>query len=50
MAKARSARLSIATADGYIAAIAVANGFAVAIGDISPFEDANVRMINLWAM
>ena len=49
MAKARGASLSVATADGYIAAIAAANGFAVATRDVSPFEAAGVTVINPWA-
>jgi len=49
MAKARGAGLSVATADGYIAAIAAANGFAVATRDTSPFEAAGVTVINPWA-
>lgn len=48
MAKVRGAGLAIATADGYIAAIAAANGFAVATRDTSPFEAAGVTVINLW--
>lgn len=48
MAKARTARLSIATADGYIAAIAAANGFTVATRDTSPFEAAGSAVINPW--
>lgn len=48
MAKARGAGLSVATADGYIAAIAVANGFAVATRDTSPFEAAGTVVINPW--
>ena len=48
MSKARSARLAVATADGYIAAIAAANGFAVATRDTSPFETAGVTVINPW--
>jgi predicted nucleic acid-binding protein len=48
MAKARSAGLAVATADGYIAAIAAANGFAVATRDTSPFETAGVTVINPW--
>lgn len=48
MAKARSAGLAIATADGYIAAIAAANGFAVATRDTRPFEAAGVDVINPW--
>lgn len=49
MAKARSAGLAVATADGYIAAIAAANGFAVATRDTGPFEAAGVTVINPWA-
>jgi len=48
MAKARSEGLAIATADGYIAAIAATNGFAVATRDSSPFEAAGVTVINPW--
>jgi predicted nucleic acid-binding protein len=36
------------TPDGYIAAIAAANGFIVATRDISPFEAASVKTINPW--
>jgi len=39
---------AIATADGYIAAIAAANGFAVATRDTSPFEAAGAAVINPW--
>lgn len=49
MAKSRSAGLAIATADGYIAAIAAANGFAVATRNTHPFEAAGVTVINPWA-
>jgi predicted nucleic acid-binding protein len=48
MAKARTDGLAIATADGYIAAIAAANGFAVATRDTSPFEAAGAAVINPW--
>jgi len=48
MAKGRSAGPTIATADGYIAAIAVANNFAVATRDTGPFEAAGVTVINPW--
>jgi predicted nucleic acid-binding protein len=48
VAKARTAGLAIATADGYIAAIAVANGFTVATRDTNPFEAAGVTVINPW--
>lgn len=48
MAKARAAGLAIGAADGYIAAIAVANGFAVATRDTNPFEAAGATVINPW--
>lgn len=48
MAKARGKGLGIATADGCIAAIALANGFSVASRDAGPFEAAGVRVINPW--
>lgn len=48
MTKARSAGLAIATADGYIASIAAANGLTVATRDTSPFEAAGVAVINPW--
>lgn len=48
MARARSSGLAVATADGYIAAIAAANGFAVATRDTAPFEAAGVAIINPW--
>ena len=49
VAKARGAGLAVASSDGYIAAIAAANGFAVATRDTSPFEAAGVTVINPWA-
>jgi predicted nucleic acid-binding protein len=49
MAKWRTAGLAIATADGCIAAIAVANGFAVATRDTGPFEAAGAAVINPWS-
>ncbi|GAB4196350.1 MAG: type II toxin-antitoxin system VapC family toxin [Wenzhouxiangellaceae bacterium] len=48
IAKARKIGLAIAAADGYIAAIATANGFSVATRDISPFQAAGVAVINPW--
>jgi predicted nucleic acid-binding protein len=48
MARARSAALAIAAADGYIAAIAMANGFAVATRDTRPFEAAGATVIDPW--
>ena len=49
MAKARGVGLAFATADGYIAAIASVNGFAVATRDNRPFDAAGVTVINPWA-
>ena len=48
MAKARASGLAIAGADGYIAAIAAANGLTVASRDTGPFEAAGVAVINPW--
>ena len=48
MATARTSGLAIASTDGYIAAIAVANGLAVATRDTGPFEAAGVAVINPW--
>lgn len=48
MAKARKADLAVATGDGYIAAIAAANGFAVATRDTAPFEAAGAVVMNPW--
>jgi predicted nucleic acid-binding protein len=48
MAKAKSAGLAIAAADGYIAAIAATNRFSVATRDVSPFQAAGVHVINPW--
>jgi predicted nucleic acid-binding protein len=48
MAKARAAGLAVATADGYIAATALANGMMVATRDTGPFAAAGVAIINPW--
>lgn len=48
IAKAQKAGLAIATADGFIAATAAANGLAVATRDTGPFEAAGVTVINPW--
>ncbi|NYS61933.1 type II toxin-antitoxin system VapC family toxin [Vreelandella salicampi] len=48
IAKAQKAGLAIAAADGFIAAIAAANGLAVATRDTSPFEAAGSTVINPW--
>ena len=47
-AKARASGLAIGSADGYIAAIAVANGLTVATRDTRPFKAAGVTVINPW--
>ena len=46
--QARAANKGFPTPDAYIAAIAVANGFAVATRDTSRFEAAGVPVINPW--
>lgn len=46
--KARSAGLALSTPDGFIAAIASANGFSVASRDIGPFRAAGVSVIDPW--
>ncbi|OTA19113.1 twitching motility protein PilT [Xenorhabdus beddingii] len=48
MVKARSTGLAINVADGYIAAIAIANNMMVATRDVSPFKAAGVNVINPW--
>ncbi len=48
MAKARASGLAIASADGYIAAIAASNGLAVATRDTGPFEATGAAVINPW--
>lgn len=48
MTKARQAGCSISSADGYIAAIAISNGFSVATRDTAPFEAAGASVINPW--
>ena len=48
MAKARALGLTIAGADGYIAAIAAANRLTVATRDTRPFEAVAAAVINPW--
>ncbi|MBB3594783.1 hypothetical protein FHX08_005193 [Rhizobium sp. BK529] len=48
MARARVSGKAIGTVDGYIAAIAAANGLAIATRDTSPFEAAGLKVINPW--
>ena len=46
--RARASGHTISFGDNQIAAIAIANGFAVATRDTAPFEAAGVRVINPW--
>ena len=46
--RARASGLAIASADGYIAAMAVANRLTVATRDTGPFEAAGAGVINPW--
>jgi toxin FitB len=48
LAKARTAGLAIETADAFIAAAALANGFSVATRDTSPFKAVGLHVINPW--
>ena len=48
MADVRAAGRAIAAADGYIAAIAIANGFVVATRDTGPFEAAGAAVLDPW--
>ena len=45
---ARAAGRGFPVPDGYIAAIAVSQGFKIASRDTAPFEAANVSVINPW--
>ncbi|KAA3498468.1 type II toxin-antitoxin system VapC family toxin [Agrobacterium tumefaciens] len=49
MARARASGKAIGTADGYIAATAAANGLTISTRDTSPFEAAEVKVINPWS-
>ncbi len=48
LAKSRAAGLAVETADAFIAAVALSNGFTVATRDTSPFEAAGLNVINPW--
>jgi toxin FitB len=50
MAEARTAGKALGTADGYIAATALAHGFSVATRDVSPFEASGLKVINPWVV
>lgn len=47
-ARARAAGKAVASADGYIAAIATAHLLTVATRDTSPFEAPGVNVLNPW--
>ncbi len=49
MAKAQAAGLGVGVADGFIAAIALAHGMAVATRDTAPFKAMGVTVIDPWA-
>lgn len=49
IAQSRAAGFPIQTADAFIAAVALVNGFTVATRDTRPFVAAGVRVINPWA-
>lgn len=46
MARARSAGVAVSRSDGYIAAIAAANGMLIATRDTGPFEAAGLDVVN----
>jgi predicted nucleic acid-binding protein len=46
--RARKAGITIAFADGQIAAIAAARGFMVATRDVAPFRAAGIQTIDPW--
>ncbi|WP_269505786.1 type II toxin-antitoxin system VapC family toxin [Burkholderia sp. IMCC1007] len=48
-AKARATGNAMASADGFVAATAAANGLIVATRDVAPFEAAGLRVIDPWA-
>ena len=48
-ATARASGNAMASADGFIAATAAANGLIVAARDVAPFEAAGLRVIDPWA-
>ena len=48
MARTRGNGIAVSLSDGYIAAIAEANGMMVATRDKTPFEAAGLRVIDPW--
>ncbi len=49
MARARMSGRAISVTDGYIAAIAVANGMKMATRDTAPFEASGLEVVDPWA-
>ena len=49
-ARARIVGKAIAVSDGYIAAIAMTNRFAIATRDTGPFQAAGLEVINPWLL
>ena len=48
LATSRAAGLAVETADAFMAAVALVNGFAVVTRDTTPFESAGLNVINSW--
>ena len=48
LAKSRATGLTLETADAFIAAVVLANGFTVATRNTGPFEAAGLSVINPW--
>lgn len=46
--KVCAAGLAVDTADAFLAAVAIANGFIVATRDTNPFQAAGFELINPW--
>lgn len=46
--KAKASGRPVGVTDAFIAAIAAHHGFSVATRDVSPFEAADIRVINPW--
>ncbi len=46
--RAKAKKYTVSVADGFIAAIAISRGFAVATRDVGPFRAAGVTVINPW--
>ena len=48
MAKTRAAGVELGMAQGYVAAVAAANGLTVATRNAAPFQAAGVATLNPW--